>query len=472
METIKIHFNNPSQSNNGIFEGWGTSLCWWANRVGYSPALTEKCATLFFSKDGLNLNIMRYNIGGGDNPNHRHITRTDSMVPGWLKYNEEENTFKYDYIADKNQLNVLEACYKANKSPVVEVFSNSPPYFMTKSGCSSGGKDPNENNLKDECVNDFAEYLAAVTQYINNTLKIKVTSLSPMNEPDTDYWHYLSDKQEGCHFDCGESQNIILLATYDAMKKHNLNKVLLTGSDETSTEKALNSYKCYNGEVKRLLKRINTHTYGSEKADDLGKLMKKECKDLWMSETDWGDTAGENAGEMGAGLWLSEKIIKDINSLSPSAWVLWQVIDYHKSKDGYMGNKDFGIPNTQKGYWGLAFADHDTEEIILTQKYYCMGQFSKFINPGDTIQHISKNVLCASNNNQIKLVAVNTNSAEMPLKIDLKATNKAFKTAKQIRTSGNIKSGEHWAKLPNENIDDNLYLTSLKGNSVTTFIFE
>ena len=172
---IIISTKNASTTNNGIFQGWGTSLCWWANRIGYSPVLTKKSAELFYSNKGLNLNIMRYNIGGGDDPTHKHITRTDSMVPGWLYYDKKNDSYYYDYEADKNQINVMAECVKASGSDAfVEVFSNSPPYFMTKSGCSSGGKNPNKNNLRDECYEDFAEYLAHVTEYINNTLKIKV----------------------------------------------------------------------------------------------------------------------------------------------------------------------------------------------------------------------------------------------------------------------------------------------------------
>lgn len=217
---IIISTKNASTTNNGVFQGWGTSLCWWANRIGYSPILTEKCADLFFSENGLNLNIMRYNIGGGDDPTHKHIKRTDSMIPGWLYYDKENDAYYYDYEADKNQLNVLRKCVDASgEDAFVEVFSNSPPYFMTKSGCSSGGKNPNKNNLKDECYEEFAEYLAHVTEYINNKLNIRVSSISPMNEPNTKYWSYFSEKQEGCHFDAGESQNKILLETYNAIKK-------------------------------------------------------------------------------------------------------------------------------------------------------------------------------------------------------------------------------------------------------------
>lgn len=73
-----------SPFNGGKFEGWGTSFCWWPNRIGYLDELSEQAAKLFFDpKEGLGLNIIRYNIGGGDDPTHHHITRTDSMVPGY-----------------------------------------------------------------------------------------------------------------------------------------------------------------------------------------------------------------------------------------------------------------------------------------------------------------------------------------------------------------------------------------------------
>ncbi|MBQ7115726.1 MAG: hypothetical protein IJN94_04840 [Clostridia bacterium] len=472
---IIISTKNASTTNNGIFQGWGTSLCWWANRVGYSPALTEKCADLFFSEKGLNLNIMRYNIGGGDDPAHKHIKRTDSMIPGWLYYDKESNSYYYNYEADKNQLNVMKKCLEASGSDAfVEVFSNSPPYFMTKSGCSSGGKNPNKNNLKDECYEEFAEYLANVTEYINNTLKIKVSSISPMNEPNTKYWHAFSEKQEGCHFDAGESQNKILLETYKAIKKRGLDHIELVGSDETSTEKQITAYNKYSDEVKTILDRISTHTYGTRKIKQLGALMKADKRNLWMSETDWSNEAGKNAGDMSGGLWLAKKIIEDINALSPSAWVLWQVIDYHISKDGYMGNKDFGMPNIKGGFWGLAVADHDKEEIILSNKYYAMGQFSKYIRPGDTIIHCDKNTLSAykKDSGKIVIVAVNDTSKTKHITYSLECFESIGKTAKIIRTSGSLENGEKWALLGTVDVTDNKLKVDLKSNSITTFIIE
>ena len=40
-------FNDTNSDGLGEFQGWGTSLCWWANRIGYSEKLTNEAAKLF-----------------------------------------------------------------------------------------------------------------------------------------------------------------------------------------------------------------------------------------------------------------------------------------------------------------------------------------------------------------------------------------------------------------------------------------
>ena len=73
---VASKFNDTNGDGLGEFEGWGTSLCWWANRLGYSDELTSQAADVFFSPNGLNMNIGRYNIGGGD-----HVSETVEIKP-------------------------------------------------------------------------------------------------------------------------------------------------------------------------------------------------------------------------------------------------------------------------------------------------------------------------------------------------------------------------------------------------------
>lgn len=469
---MKISLKNASTTNNGIFQGWGSSLCWWANRIGYSETLSKKSAELFYGESGLRLNIMRYNIGGGDNPEHHHITRTDSAVPGWMRWSETEHTFVYDYQADKNQLNVLKKCYEAaGKNAYVEAFSNSAPYFMTISGCSSGGEDPGKDNLKPECYTEFANYLAHVSAYIKNTLHINIKSIAAMNEPNTTFWNYLSPKQEGCHFDPGDSQCKMLLETSKAFRDAGLSEVEVTASDETSTDKQLLACESFSKEVWNVIDRLSTHTYDTEKIQELSSYVEETGKNLWMSEVDGSFTIGDDAGEMAAALGCAKKIIDDMNSLSPSAWVMWQLMDSHISKNGYAGNTDFGMPDTTKGYWGVAVADHDKEDIILTKKYYAMGQFTKYMQPGCTIIHFGENGLAAfdKNSNTLSIVMINTEKEDVPFSLDVSEFYTSGSKAAVTRTSGDMKNGENWTALADMLVEDGKIHGMLKGYSITTY---
>ena len=477
MRNINIDINNSSPTNGGVFEGWGTSLCWWANRVGFSEKLTKDSAKLFFSKeDGLGLNIMRYNIGGGDDPTHNHIRRTDSEMPGWWKYDEEKKAFVFNSDTDKNQLAVLLEAYKASGDDAyVEAFSNSPPYYMTVSSCSSGGKNPLANNLKKSQIVPFAKYLAEVCDYIQTNYNVKIKSLAAMNEPFTNYWRYLSEKQEGCHVSPGKMQSSVLVATAKALIERGLNDITVTASDETNTKRQLKAMRKLSSEALRVVDRISTHTYEKATAG-IGKLAREKGKNIWMSETDWSNTDGENPGEMGPALWLCHKIIEDINTISPSASVIWQIVAAYISRvPDSKGRLDMpSMPDLNNGFWGTAFADIDKKEIYLTQKYYAFGQFSKFIRPGMTIVHTDKTSLGAydKNTERLVLVCINTKENDADTSVVFHSFSDKLRKITPVRTSGDMKDGEHWNTLPSFTADDNQFNYTLKGNSVTTFIID
>ena len=462
-----------SPFNGGKFEGWGTSLCWWANRIGYSDVLAQKAAELLFNAEtGLGMNIARYNIGGGDDPTHHHITRTDSMMPGFWVLDETTGEHVFDGAQDENQRNVLlRAMAVCGSDFIVEAFSNSPPYYMTESGCSSGAVHASANNLREDQVTAFAEYLAQVALYYKEHYGIRFQSMSPMNEPNTAYWGAFSPKQEGCHVSPGESQSAILLATQKALEEKGLGDILLVGTDETSTVLAASSFNKLSEEAKIALDRIDTHSYKIGKMEELQDLAAQYEKNLWMSEVDGDAALGKNSGEMGAGLWLANKMISDIQGLMPSAWILWQGIDNHVSSEGYMGNQDFGMPDLSRGYWGLTVVDHDNQEIYLTKKYYAFGQLSRYIRPGYRIINTGANgVLAAYSKEEQKLVIVVVNADETAFEagFSLDAFRYSGGTAQVIRTS----QDENWAVLPELPVQADMLRATLAPYSVTTFVID
>lgn len=158
----------------------------------------------------------------------------------------------------------------------------------------------------------------------------------------------------------------------------------------------------------------------------------------------------------------------------PTAWVMWQAIDNHISKDGFNGNKDSGMVNLKDGYWGIAVADHDQEEIILTQKYYGMGQFTRYIRPGSYLIECGENALAAYDPEKqvLTVVAVNTDARKKDVRVDLSAFAEKGGSVQVIRTSGTAARGEHWAELAPLALDGDGFTAEMKGNSITTWVIE
>lgn len=455
--------------NGGVFEGWGTSLCWWANRVGYSDSLAQQAADTFFGENGLRLNIARFNIGGGDDPTHDHITRTDSNMPGYTVY--RNGTVTYDWTADANQRNVLQRCVKAaGDNAIVEMFSNSPPYYMTVSGCSTGNKDAGKNNLRDDQYTAFAEYLAEVCKHYQDEWGIKVQSVEALNEPYTNFWGAYSYKQEGCHFDVGESESKIITELQKAMADRGMSDVILCGTDETSIDTQIDAYNKLSSQAKGAISRIDTHTYGGSRRSELKNTALAAGKNLWMSEVDGNGEAGTNAGAMAPGLWLSQRITADCNGLNASAWILWQVIDKHVCAAGYNGKKDSGMVDMTKGFWGTAVADHDNDTIVLSKKYYCFGQYTRYIRPGMIMLNSSGTTMAAfdKKNQQLVIVAYNTGGSASDVTFDLSQFDTVGTKAKAIRTS----NSENWADAGSPALSGKSLTVSLPANSVTTYLID
>lgn len=484
---VQLNPADASPFNNGEFQGWGTALCWWANRLGYSEKLTNSAAEAFFSDEGLGLDIARYNLGGGDDPTHNHINRSDSKVPGvYSDYKlssdgKDVESITYDITKDQNQLNIAKAALKANPDLYFEGFSNSAPYFMTKTGCTSGGgtvnsdgtvtSNGNLNNLNDDMYDDFAKFIADATKLFKDN-GIEFKSYSPMNEPDTDYWGYGSLKQEGCHFDPGTSQSKMITETRKALDNAGFADVLVAGMDETILKKTANNLGSLTDEAKTALGRVDTHTYPAPDRGYHAQVKAKALelgKNLWQSEVD-GNWDGAD---------LASMIIEDVNGMQPSAWVMWDIIDRHK-------DSEFVDPTTQKkteennsanytnALWGVGMADHDKEELVLTNKYYVYGQFTKYINPGDTIIASSANTLAAYNKNtgDIKIVANNaSNSSDVDYEFDLSGFSTIGTNVREIRTD--MQGNEKWAEIKDGALLDGKTLTTtLKANTVTTYLIE
>jgi O-glycosyl hydrolase len=348
------------------FEGWGTSLCWWAFQEGSGyPAFVNQIAAYLMSPDtGLGYSCFRYNIGGGENPTHSHIP-VGRCVPGY----KPTESGPWNFTADSNQRRValaLVAKGKALQQPIIwEAFSNSPPYWMTVSGCASGGH-ADADNLKPAYFPAFAGYLTTVARYFRDSVGITFRTLEPFNEPSSGWWDS-GGTQEGCGFKNNQSLMIQYLGDSLAAKGL-LATTTVSASDENTDTLEVNSLKACSDSALSYMSQANTHGYGNPTAANfstLASLAASKNKRLWMSEN--GPLNG--LGNQTITMLMSQYIMQDLKLMKCAAWIDWQ---------------SYG-----SGNWGNFLIDSLKLSLEPQRRFYMMAAFSRFIRPGSRMITVS-----------------------------------------------------------------------------------
>jgi O-glycosyl hydrolase len=470
------------------FEGWGTSLVWFANATGdYPKEIREKLAKLLFGDDGLALNIARYNIGGGNAPDVKDYLRAGGAVEGWWKApagttREDTDWWSADDPADWNKN--ADATQRwwvdriKNDIDHWETFSNSPPWFMTKSGYVSGGFNATEDQLKAESVDDFAAYLAGATKRLEKAEGIKVDTIDPFNEPNTGYWSTrlgadgepVGGRQEGAHIG-PELQQKVIKALAPALKKAKA-KAEISAMDETNPSIFSTNWNTYPQEVRDLVGQMNVHTYGTGQRTTVRDLAKAADKPLWQSEVegDWGD--GQSFTDMRPGLGLAQRIVDDLRELEPKAWVFWQPVeDYDNMKPGGESAKG--------GNWGsiqLPFSctSKDTLKscpIYTNTKFDTARNFTHYIKPGDRLiktDDTSSAAAVSKKGNGATVVHVNSTTDARAVTVDLSKFAKVSRgaTVTPVVTSADGKLERHRAVK----VSDRKATFTVPAQSVTSFV--
>ncbi|WP_030620420.1 RICIN domain-containing protein [Streptomyces sclerotialus] len=395
------------------FEGWGTSLVWFANVTGgYPEPIREKLADLLFGDDGLALNIARYNIGGGNAPDVKDYLRAGGAVEGWWQAPEgttrdDTDWWDADDPADwKPDADATQRWWVERIKDDVdhwETFSNSPPYFMTESGYVSGGFDAGTDQLKEESVRDFAAYLAGATERLEKAEGITVDTVDPFNEPDTTYWSTrlgadgepVGGRQEGAHIG-PELQQKVIRALAPALKKAKT-RARISAMDETNPTIFARNWNTYPADVRDRVTRMNVHTYGTGGRTTVRDLAKAAGKPLWMSEVggDWGD--GQSFTDMRPGLGLAQQIVDDLRELEPRAWVFWQPVeDYDNMKPGGESAKGGNWGSIQIPFSCTAEDTLETCPLRTNTKFDTARNFTHFIKPGDRLVKVDDTASAAA----------------------------------------------------------------------------
>lgn len=271
---------------------------------------------------------------------------------------------------------------------ILELFSNSPMWWMCKNHNPSGSDGGSSDNLQSWNYQSHAVYMATVAKYFTDHWSTTFSSVDPFNEPSATWWNGKTGTQEGCHFDMS-TQATVLNHLRTELDSRGLSSTVISASDESYYDDAAKTLQNLGSTALAKIARVNVHgyQYGSGRRDSVRSLATQYSKKLWQSEYGEGDATGHD---------LASNLLLDLRWLRPTAWVYWQVLD--------------------GGGWGLVDADNDKKTVGQpTQKYFVLAQFTRHVKPGMRILDAGSDYATAAYDAATKklvIVAVNWGSAQ------------------------------------------------------------
>ncbi len=413
---------DPAAVEVARWEGWGTSLSWWAVATAGWPdaARTELCRRLFSRDAGcLGLTIARYNAGGTEPSADPKPFRIGGRVLPCL-----ERDGSFDAARDRAQIE----CLKLSKrfgADTFELFANSPPYWMLKNGNSRGG-DKAAENLKPEEAGAFAKWLMETARRTEREAGVRFASVEPFNEPSAWWWDGAKGGQEGCKIE-RPLQAKVIRALHAEIAREGRRRLLAASDENGSADghatldyllRPPSARPPGDGLDPRWIGRLNVHAYNNwdwqKRLRDLAR--KSGIKRLWMSEVshrEW-ENLGFAPDDMRCALPDTRSIVSDIKNLRCDAWVYWQPVEplqyclwWHFTYGVFAAAFDADVE-----YKGRTLKPG---EFVATKKLAAIRQFTAHILPGDKLVASGDDwTLAAVSRDRRRLTLVVHNDAKEP----------------------------------------------------------
>lgn len=503
--TVSVYPDKKHQ----VVDNFTAADAWSGNFVGqyFSENAREQIAQWLFSDkidaagnvEGIGLSMWRVNLGGGS------LEQDGADIEPYQRRAESfltKDGQNYDWGKCSGQQYFMKKAraYGANK---FLLFSNTPLVQWTRNGKGYADKGETRSNLKPDCYQKFADYMADVAKHFQD-LGYNIEYLSPVNEPQVP-WD--TNRQEGSPWRVSEIYKISV-ALDNAMTARGLDKTKILFGEaadlrylyETRKHKTWNdipeserpdlllSKFCdpksseYLLNLKHMPKFVGGHSYHSHQSSALNKevreALKKACDTYGVGyqETEWcmlpcytaknhgglpKDWHSDNCADIYAALVLGRLVYGDFVYANSTAWGFWKGMEikgdyaliglYPEKGDLTKG----GVARPNKMLWAL-------------------GNFSLFVRPGfsridltgaDDLDTVAGLAFAAPDAKRIVSIFVNSSNAPYDLALSLPASwAQRVETVRAFRTDPRMDMGNLHVK----NKDD----VTLAPLSITTVVVD
>jgi O-glycosyl hydrolase len=388
-------------------EGFGASDCWSPAYVGkHWTSSRDRISELLFSSEieagqpkGIALSIWRVNLGAGSAAQGEasgiedKVRRAESYLTDQLSL---------DWTRCEGQRYFLSRATALGCESIV-LFSNSPPVQYTFNGKGYSAQGP-VSNLKADCYDDFAAYLAEVaSHYLSEGYP--VTHISPVNEPQYNW----ESGQEGSAWTNDEVARLARELDQALTSRHLSSTHLLLAEagdweylyrtkNEAARSNQLSAFftagsTAYIGDLSHLKKQVCAHSYWTDGSWEGMRNVRTQAAQaaaryglsLWQSEWSMlGDgyssaefVGFEQASEIDIALYMSKVIHNDLTVAGVTSWSFWTSMDVarwgHKNRFLLISLLPAG------GEYGDIAGEGAFQP---TATLWALGNYSRFIRPG------------------------------------------------------------------------------------------
>ena len=326
-------------------EGWGEggmdtfTPAWY---VLFRPAIHETILdSLYTLKDnGLGLNICRFLMPMGDNPEHDHMKY---MIPlANQPFEPEDGVFTWD-----GHENLLWRAQGAQERGAIMWASfYSPPYWLTVSGCTGGSVDGESNNLQAGKEPRYAKHIVDIMVHFRDAWGVDFEYVSPLNEPEANWWK-AQGGSPGCHVD--DKQAVVVLKALDQELKNRDIQSKIHAYDAAYGNSYWYMENLLTSDIEPIIDVMSVHQYitSDEPLRKWRELATEYNKSLWSTE--WGDWA--NAGypdnkPYEQAMKYANKIHEGLKILKANAWIIWE--------PGFIYDANMFYLVPRKAYWAVA----------------------------------------------------------------------------------------------------------------------
>ncbi len=357
-------------------KGWGTSACWWSQYCA-DESVAEEIAELLYGDTGLGLNIYRYNIGGGTDPENCRVTNPWRVTESFYKYDREKEEGEYDFTADKTAVSMMKRCLEKGNVDTLIVFANSPHYAHTSTGQASGSLMQHTCNLPMSNYRKFADYFLTCTQTLID-MGFPVKYVSPINEPQWK-WGGSYVWQEGCHYETEE-----MVAVYHIFAEEILKRgmdVKLYGPESGEMMGLTPEYIKAITTDETIMKVMDIFAYHSYHDDNNPKIrteFKKELVEKYpqfrFDMSEWCELPNKSHTKNFKGALITARIIgQDLIYAGAESWTSWVAVNQFSIKEDGNDYSDATITAT-----------NDFSDWYVARRYWGFAHFAKYI-PIDSV---------------------------------------------------------------------------------------